>query len=85
MDLYTNEYRDNSFFNEKYPYVFTTNLGEFESKVEFCNGNWYTLNKNHCQYKVTSIESRVRSIQECLDYLDNWLIEFKKKYENNTK
>jgi hypothetical protein len=81
MSLFKEEYRDNLFYNDRYNYLFTTNMNSFESKVEFINGNWYTLNPYYSKYKVTSIKSRIRSVQECLDYLDNWLIEFNKKYE----
>jgi hypothetical protein len=49
------EYREPLYFNDTDTFVFLTYWGkEFESKVHFEKGNWYT---NEClNYKCTSVE-----------------------------
>jgi hypothetical protein len=46
------EYKKSSYFNTEDTYVFESSLNDvFESKVEFYNGNYYTINPKFCSYK----------------------------------
>jgi hypothetical protein len=50
------EYKKSSYFNTEDTYVFESSLNDvFESKVEFYNGNYYTINPKFCSYKANSL------------------------------
>jgi hypothetical protein len=51
------KYNTNEFFEQGGTFLFETNLGNFESKVEKYKGNYYTTNPKRDKYKCTSIKS----------------------------
>jgi hypothetical protein len=75
------EYKESEHFNEHEKWVFISPFGsEFYSGVDRWNGAYYTTHPEHCQYKATTIRATQRTVQDCLDELDEkakilkWLI-----------
>jgi hypothetical protein len=74
------EYKKNqSYFNTEDTYVFReTVCSVFESKVEFYNGNYYTINPKFCSYKANS--AIVTKYNECKPIINRLV----RTYSNST-
>ena len=59
------KYNDSKFFNTDDTYLFLSPFNfEFESKVEYYNGAYYTTNKKYSSYKATTLLCKKLSLSK---------------------
>ncbi len=54
------KYNESTFFKNDVVYTFISPFGrEFNSKVEYYNGSWFTTNESLNKYKATILKSKI--------------------------